>query len=79
MINSRRLIASVRQTYSALSNLSLNIHGHLKVPKSKKNQKKSCSSAVISLYMSRFNQIKEFLSYLKGVKTNKNFDVFYHS
>ena len=28
---------SVRQTDSALSNLSLNTHGHVEVPKSKKN------------------------------------------
>ena len=34
----------------------------------KKNWKKSCPSAVISLYMSRFSWIREFLSYLKGVK-----------
>ena len=29
---------SVRQTDSALYNLSLNIHGHVKVPKSKKKK-----------------------------------------
>ena len=31
---------SVRQTDSALSNLSLNIHGHVEVPKSKKKIEK---------------------------------------
>ena len=31
------LMSSVRQTDSALSNLSLNIHGHVEIPKSKKN------------------------------------------
>ena len=34
---------SVRQTDSELSNLSLNIHGHVEIPKSKKNLKKIMS------------------------------------
>ena len=41
----------MRQSNSALSNLSLNIQGHEEVPKSKFFFK-SCPSAVISLYMS---------------------------
>ena len=51
---------SVCQTNFASSNLSLNIQGHIEVPKSKFKKKKSCLSAVISLYMSRFSRIREF-------------------
>ena len=36
----RSVHTSVRQTDSALSNLSLNIHGHVEVPKSKKRIEK---------------------------------------
>ena len=42
---------SVCQTDSALSNLSLNIHGHVEVPKAIFFRKKSCLSAVINLYL----------------------------
>ena len=48
------IYSSVRQTDSALSNLFLNIHGHIEVPKSIFFFK-SCPPAVISLYMSRFS------------------------
>ena len=54
------LYNSVRQTNSALPNFSLNIQGHVEVPKVNFFGKKSCPSAVISLYMSRFSQIREF-------------------
>ena len=37
------MINSVSQTDSALSNLSLNIHGHVEVPKSNKTMKKIMS------------------------------------
>ena len=47
---------SVRQTDSELSNLSLNIHRHVEVPKRQtKIEKKLCPSDEISLYMSRFS------------------------
>ena len=39
--------------------------------------KKSCPSAVVSLYMSRFSWIREFWSYLKGIKRMNFNDVFY--
>ena len=41
--NTSTLLHSVRQTNSALSNLSLNIQGHVEVPKSKKNLEKIMS------------------------------------
>ena len=65
MIEIVNVAISVCQTDSALSNISLNIHWHVEVPKS------NVLLAVISLYMSRFSRIREFLSYLKGVKMNE--------